>query len=109
MLSLEGTLNYTGSTTIGGTQQDGGTLRLAGTAALPVAAISRNGTTLNGNNQITGLTSTADLAIGMVVSGSGVPGGATITAIAASIIVIVAPLDAPSASNNVVKTTKKIF
>jgi autotransporter-associated beta strand protein len=42
---------------------------------------ARTGTTTSGSNSITGLTSTADLAVGMLITGTGMPANATITAI----------------------------
>jgi fibronectin-binding autotransporter adhesin len=42
---------------------------------------ARIGTTTSGSNSITGLTSTSDLAVGMLITGTGIPANATITAI----------------------------
>jgi hypothetical protein len=43
--------------------------------------ITRNGTTTSGSKVVTGLSGTSDLAVGMAVSGTGIPSGATISSI----------------------------
>jgi len=42
---------------------------------------SRAGTTATGSNTITNLSTTSDLAVGLIVAGTGIPAGSTITAI----------------------------
>lgn len=56
---------------------------MGGTAA-GVLNVVMNGTTTNGSATITGLSSTANLAVGMTVSGSTIPSGRTIASIVSS-------------------------
>lgn len=62
--------------------RDGAAISRATYAALFAALCpSRNGTTVNGANTLTGLATTADLYVGMPIEGAGIPAGTTIASI----------------------------
>jgi autotransporter-associated beta strand protein len=75
----------------------GGELTIA--SIIPNYAPARNGTTTNGSNIITGLSSTADLVTGLTITGTGIPAGATITAINSSSQITISANATSSATN----------
>jgi len=66
----------------------GGSLSAYSTNLDPVYNTTRTGTTTAASNQITNVSSTAGLAPGMVISGTGIPAGATIVALTANTITL---------------------
>ena len=84
----------TGNTYAGLTDVHAGTLQLNDTGAVTLAG------NLSGNNVVSGLTSTAQLAVGMVVTGGGIPAGT----------VIIAPIGPASVllSNNATTTAANV-
>ena len=65
--------------------RDGSAITRASYSALFAALCpTRNGTTTNGSNAVTGLSTTADLYVGMPVEATGIPAGATVSSITSS-------------------------
>lgn len=84
--------SYSGATTI-----SGGTLSVGGGSTASASSLA--GSTTNGSNVITGLSSTAGLVVGQSVTGTGIPAGAVITAINSGTSVTISINPTSSASN----------